>query len=182
MPGLHRRIWERHLWTLVATLVIVALFAVACGGAPAEEPAPAEEEEAAPAEEEAAPAEEEEAAPAEEEGEMAEGGVKRGGELVMARLEEQCDRFNADLTPLRSFILPGGTPAAALLHVARTTVRRAERATWAALYDHGEDMNAVPATYLNRLSDLLFILCRHANRTDDGTVADVMWEPGRRQS
>jgi cob(I)alamin adenosyltransferase len=97
-------------------------------------------------------------------------------------LEEQCDRFNADLEPLRSFILPGGSPAAALLHVARTTVRRAERATWAALYDHGEDMNAVPATYLNRLSDLLFILCRYANRASDGSVADVLWEPGRRQS
>lgn len=97
-------------------------------------------------------------------------------------LEEQCDRFNAHLEPLRSFILPGGSPAAALLHVARTTVRRAERATWAALYDHGEDMNAVPATYLNRLSDLLFILGRYANRTSDGAVADVLWEPGRRQS
>jgi len=97
-------------------------------------------------------------------------------------LEAQCDRFNADLEPLRSFILPGGTPAAALLHVARTTARRAERATWAALYDHGEDMNAAPATYLNRLSDLLFILCRHANRTSDGSIADVLWEPGRRQT
>jgi len=97
-------------------------------------------------------------------------------------LEKQCDRFNADLTPLRSFILPGGSHGAALLHVARTTVRRAERATWAALYDHGEDMNALPATYLNRLSDLLFILCRYANRGVDGSVEDVMWEPGRRQS
>lgn len=96
-------------------------------------------------------------------------------------LEEQCDRFNAELSPLRSFILPGGTPAAALLHVARTTARRAERATWAALYDHGEDMNALPALYLNRLSDLLFILCRYANRTESGEVADVLWEPGRRQ-
>ena len=96
-------------------------------------------------------------------------------------LEEQCDAFNADLPALRSFILPGGTRAAALLHVARTTVRRAERATWAALYDHGEDMNAMPATYLNRLSDLLFILCRYANRGDDGTLADVLWQPGRRQ-
>jgi len=96
-------------------------------------------------------------------------------------LEQQCDRFNADLSPLRSFVLPGGSGGAALLHVARTQVRRAERATWAALYAHGEDMNAVPATYLNRLSDLLFILCRYANRGPDGTVADVLWEPGRRQ-
>ena len=97
-------------------------------------------------------------------------------------VEQQCDRFNEGLTPLRSFILPGGSPAAALLHVARTTVRRAERATWAALYDHGEDMNATPATYLNRLSDLLFILCRHANRSAQGAVDDVLWQPGRRQA
>jgi cob(I)alamin adenosyltransferase len=96
-------------------------------------------------------------------------------------LEEQCDRFNAELEPLRSFILPGGSPGASLLHVARTLVRRAERATWAALYAHGEDMNAVPATYLNRLSDLLFILARHANIGPDGTLREVLWEPGRRQ-
>lgn len=104
----------------------------------------------------------------------------RVDESYVEWLEHQCDAFNADLPGLRSFILPGGTAAAALLHVARTTVRRAERATWAALYDHGETMNAVPATYLNRLSDLLFILCRDANRTDDGEVADVLWQPGRR--
>jgi cob(I)alamin adenosyltransferase len=96
-------------------------------------------------------------------------------------LEEQCDRFNAELEPLRSFILPGGSPGASLLHVARTLVRRAERATWAALYAHGEDMNAVPATYLNRLSDLLFILARHANIGPDGTLREVLGEPGRRQ-
>jgi cob(I)alamin adenosyltransferase len=105
----------------------------------------------------------------------------RISEHYVTWLEQQCDRFNAELEPLRSFILPGGTPGAALLHVARTTVRRAERATWAALYAHGEDMNAVPATYLNRLSDLLFILCRYANRDATGHVRDVLWEPGRRQ-
>jgi cob(I)alamin adenosyltransferase len=96
-------------------------------------------------------------------------------------LEEPCARFNAELEPLRSFILPGGSPGASLLHVARTLVRRAERATWAALYAHGEDMNAVPATYLNRLSHLLFILARHANIGPDGTLREVLWEPGRRQ-
>ena len=105
----------------------------------------------------------------------------RVDESYVEWVEQQCDVFNAELPALRSFILPGGSPAAALLHVARTTVRRAERATWAALYDHGETMNALPATYLNRLSDLLFILCRYANRTDDGAVADVLWEPGRRR-
>lgn len=96
-------------------------------------------------------------------------------------LEQQIDRFNAELEPLRSFVLPGGTPGAALLHVARTLVRRAERATWAALYAHGEDMNAVPATYLNRLSDLLFVLARHATKDADGVLREVLWEPGRRQ-
>ena len=92
-------------------------------------------------------------------------------------LEADCDHFNGRLESLRSFILPGGTPAAALLHVARTTVRRAERTTWQALHEHGPSMNALPAQYLNRLSDLLFILCRYANRED----GDVLWEPGREQ-
>jgi cob(I)alamin adenosyltransferase len=89
------------------------------------------------------------------------------------RLEAECDRFNADLDPLRSFILPGGTPAAAQLHVARTVVRRAERSAWTALHAHGESMNVLPATYLNRLSDLLFILARRAN-----PGGDVLWIPG----
>ncbi|GAB3960747.1 cob(I)yrinic acid a,c-diamide adenosyltransferase [Streptomyces sparsus] len=90
------------------------------------------------------------------------------------KLEADCDRFNAELEKLRSFILPGGTPAAALLHQACTIVRRAERSTWAALEEHGETMNALTATYLNRLSDLLFILARSANRE----VGDVLWVPG----
>ncbi len=90
------------------------------------------------------------------------------------RLEAACDRWNADLAPLRSFILPGGTPAAALLHVARTVVRRAERATWALLAHDPQGTAALPATYLNRLSDLLFILGRVAN----GSAGDVTWKPG----
>lgn len=90
------------------------------------------------------------------------------------RLEEWCDRYNEPLTPLRSFILPGGTPGAALLHVARTVCRRAERSAWAALAEHGEQMNVLAARYLNRLSDLLFILARHANRES----GDVLWQPG----
>jgi cob(I)alamin adenosyltransferase len=89
-------------------------------------------------------------------------------------LEEACDRWNADLEELRSFILPAGSPGAALLHVARTVVRRAERSTWAALADHGETMNPLTVRYLNRLSDLLFILARAAN-ADRG---DVLWVPG----
>ena len=90
------------------------------------------------------------------------------------RLEAWCDHYNEDLPNLRSFILNGGTPGAALLHVARTVVRRAERAAWAAYGEHAETMNVLAIKYLNRLSDLLFILARHANR-DQG---DVMWVPG----
>jgi len=90
------------------------------------------------------------------------------------RLEVWCDHYNEHLDRLRSFILPGGTPAAASLHIARTVVRRAERAGWAAYAAHGDSMNAVALTYLNRLSDLLFILARHANRER----GDVLWRPG----
>jgi len=90
------------------------------------------------------------------------------------RLEAWCDEYNEQLTPLRSFILSGGTPAAAQLHVARTVARRAERSAWAAYAEHGETMNVLAVTYLNRLSDLLFILARHANREH----GDVLWKPG----
>jgi cob(I)alamin adenosyltransferase len=94
-------------------------------------------------------------------------------EEYVTRLEAACDEHNEALPTLRSFILPGGTPGGALLHVARTVVRRAERSTWAALEAH-EDMNPLTARYLNRLSDLLFILGRVAN-TEHG---DVLWKPG----
>ncbi|MDR6172936.1 cob(I)alamin adenosyltransferase [Nocardioides zeae] len=90
------------------------------------------------------------------------------------RLEGWCDHYNEDLPKLRSFILNGGTPAAAHLHVARTVVRRAERAAWAAWDDYADSMNDVAIKYLNRLSDLLFILARHANREN----GDVLWVPG----
>lgn len=89
-------------------------------------------------------------------------------------LEQACDEHNAGLATLRSFVLPGGTAGAALLHVARTVVRRAERSTWAAMEAHGDTVNAVTARYLNRLSDLLFILAREANDAD----GDVLWRPG----
>lgn len=91
------------------------------------------------------------------------------------RLEAACDVYNARLEPLRSFILPGGTLGAAQLHVARTVVRRAERATWRAIEEYGESINALTALYLNRLSDLLFILARCANL---GIGGDVLWQPG----
>ena len=90
------------------------------------------------------------------------------------RLEAWCDEYNADLPKLRSFILSGGTPTAARLHVARTVIRRAERSAWAAYDEHGEAMNPLAIRYLNRLSDLVFILARYANREN----GDVLWIPG----
>lgn len=99
-------------------------------------------------------------------------------EQYVTDLEVECDRFNAGLEPLRSFILPGGTVASTRLHVARTVVRRAERLTWQALAAHGDGpdggVNPLTARYLNRLSDLLFILARYANRAQ----GDVLWTPG----
>jgi cob(I)alamin adenosyltransferase len=101
----------------------------------------------------------------------------------VSRLEDLCDAFNERLDVLRSFVLPGGTPGAALLHAARTAARRAERSVWA-LLDTDADLsggdaatvNPVCARYLNRLSDLLFVLARLAN---DGGRGDVLWSPGR---
>src|SRR3990170_2130702 len=77
------------------------------------------------------------------------------------RLEGWCDHYNESLPALRSFILNGGTVGATHLHVARTVVRRAERSAWAAHEVHGESMNTLAITYLNRLSDLVFILARY---------------------
>ena len=90
-------------------------------------------------------------------------------------LEAAIDELNADLEPLRSFVLPGGTPAAAALHQARAICRRAERAI-VALGEH-EALNAAPRQYVNRLSDLLFVLARVLNRADGGT--DVLWQHDR---
>jgi cob(I)alamin adenosyltransferase len=88
-----------------------------------------------------------------------------------AWLEERCDEVNATLAPLKSFVLPGGTTAAAQLHVCRTVCRRAERLAIAC----GEDVNAEVVRYLNRLSDLLFILSRGANAGGD----EPLWKPGQ---
>ena len=102
----------------------------------------------------------------------------------VADLETDCDTYLPRVEKLRSFILPGGTLGAAHLHVATTIVRRAERAAWAAIATHGTTpgdekgvggVNPLTATYLNRLSDLLFILARVANLRQGG---DVLWEPG----
>lgn len=95
-------------------------------------------------------------------------------ESYIAALEAACDEYNAALPTLRSFILPGGTPGAALLHTARAVTRRAERTAWAAVADHGTAISPWPAKYLNRLSDLLFILARVANKD----AGDVLWHPG----
>ncbi len=99
-------------------------------------------------------------------------------------LEADCDRYLERVEPLRSFILPGGTAASAHLHHATTVVRRAERSAWAAREEYGTEMadergvggvNPLTTTYLNRLSDLLFILARVANLSIGG---DVLWQPG----
>jgi cob(I)alamin adenosyltransferase len=95
-------------------------------------------------------------------------------ESYISDLERACDEHNEGLPTLRSFILPGGSPGAALLHTARTVVRRAERSAWAALEAYPDSVNPAPARYLNRLSDLLFILARRAN----AGRGDVLWKPG----
>ncbi|MDW3205990.1 MAG: cob(I)yrinic acid a,c-diamide adenosyltransferase [Alphaproteobacteria bacterium] len=88
-------------------------------------------------------------------------------------LEDEIDRYNASLEPLKSFVLPGGTPAAAYLHLARTVTRRAERLVVALA--EAETVNPESVKYLNRLSDLFFVLGRYEN---DGGKADVLWVPG----
>lgn len=98
----------------------------------------------------------------------------RIGESYVTALEAACDEYNGRLPTLRSFILPGGTPGGALLHTARVVTRRAERTAWAAVAEHGETISPWPAKYLNRLSDLLFILARTAN----AETGDILWHPG----
>jgi cob(I)alamin adenosyltransferase len=99
-------------------------------------------------------------------------------ESYVERLEAACDVFNADLPTLDSFVLPAGTAGSTLLHVARTVTRRAERSTWELLQVDPDRTNALAATYLNRLSDLLFILARVANKE----AGDVKWQPSGSRS
>ena len=101
----------------------------------------------------------------------------RIGEEYITRLERACDQFNEGLPTLRSFVLPGGSAGATLLHVARTVVRRAERSAWAAIEAHGNAVSPLTARYLNRLSDLLFILARRANEPG----GDLLWKPGEQR-
>jgi cob(I)alamin adenosyltransferase len=110
--------------------------------------------------------------------------VPHGGDRARLRvtpeqtawLEAACDEVNAELEPLKSFVLPGGAPAAAALHVCRTVCRRAERRVVAC----GDDVNPECVHYLNRLSDLLFILSRGVNAGHPG--GEPLWEPGRSQA
>lgn len=105
----------------------------------------------------------------------------RVGATWISELESDIDKYNADLPTLTTFVLAGGTPLAAYLHQARTVCRRAERSAWAAIEEYGTDSDGVgvnpdTAKYLNRLSDLLFVLSRYANHAQgDG---DVLWQPG----
>ena len=101
-------------------------------------------------------------------------GRLRVAQSQVDRLEADCDRFNAELPELRSFVLPGGTPVAATLHVARTICRRAERETLQAAQEH--ELDPLTAIYLNRLSDLLFVLARAANAL--AGREEPLWRPG----
>lgn len=94
----------------------------------------------------------------------------------VARLEEDIDTLNADLAPLRSFVLPGGAPAAAALHLARTVTRRAERLMVELAAVPGETVGPAALQYVNRLSDLLFVASRSVN---DNGAGDVLWVPGQ---
>ncbi len=94
----------------------------------------------------------------------------------VTRLEQEIDALNADLAPLRSFVLPGGTPAAAYLHLARTVCRRGERLLVELADKRGEEVSAAALKYVNRLSDFLFVAGRFVNRKG---ADDVLWVPGQ---
>jgi len=100
----------------------------------------------------------------------------RVSDAQVKRLEDEIDVMNAELTPLRSFVLPGGSPAAVALHLARTICRRAERAMVALGGEPGERVGEPALKYINRLSDLLFVASRHVN---DLGKSDVLWVPGQ---
>jgi cob(I)alamin adenosyltransferase len=100
----------------------------------------------------------------------------RVSDSQVQRLESEIDAMNAELAPLRSFVLPGGSPAAAALHVARTVCRRAERSIVELASHPGEHVGAPALKYINRLSDLLFVASRYVN---DLGKSDVLWVPGQ---
>jgi len=106
----------------------------------------------------------------------AEGSALRIVQAQVDRLEREIDALNADLSPLRSFVLPAGTPAAAALHLARTICRRAERLMVDLAEGRGESVSGPALAYVNRLSDFLFVASRHCNHLAGG---DVLWVPGK---
>ncbi|MEO0635451.1 MAG: cob(I)yrinic acid a,c-diamide adenosyltransferase [Pseudomonadota bacterium] len=112
----------------------------------------------------------------EREGETLEYEPLRIVESQVSRIEDDIDALNADLDPLKSFILPGGSPAAAHLHLCRTVARRAERLMVLLAEKPGEHVNAEGIKYMNRLSDFLFVAARTVN---DGGKADILWIPGK---
>jgi cob(I)alamin adenosyltransferase len=93
-------------------------------------------------------------------------------------LETMIDKYNESLSSLQSFVLPSGTQTSAHLHIARTVVRRAERETWKAIHQFGSGVNPLTAKYLNRLSDLLFVLARWSNKE----IGDTLWVPGKNRA
>jgi len=93
-------------------------------------------------------------------------------------LETMIDKYNESLSSLQSFVLPSGTQTSAYLHIARTVVRRAERETWKAIHQFGSGVNPLTAKYLNRLSDLLFVLARWSNKE----IGDTLWVPGKNRA
>ena len=93
-------------------------------------------------------------------------------------LEAMIDKYNESLSSLQSFVLPSGTQTSAHLHIARTVVRRAERETWKAIHQFGSGVNPLTAKYLNRLSDLLFVLARWSNKE----IGDTLWVPGKNRA
>lgn len=109
-------------------------------------------------------------------GEAAARPALRIAQTQVDRLEAEIDEMNAELSPLRSFVLPGGRPAAAQLHVARTVSRRAEREMIRLSAEVGETISAEALKYVNRLSDFLFVASRYVN---DRGAADVLWVPGK---
>ena len=122
--------------------------------------------------------------PASDKGKGPDGARLTVTQAQVTRLEAEIDRLNADLKPLRSFVLPGGAPAAAHLHVARTVCRRAERMMAELADQPGEEVSAVALKYVNRLSDFLFVASRYVNQKgrgggQGGGQGDVLWVPGR---
>jgi cob(I)alamin adenosyltransferase len=99
-------------------------------------------------------------------------------EKQVDRIEQEIDQLNINLEPLRSFVLPGGTPASSYLHLARTVIRRAERLMVQLSLTENNSVSAIALKYVNRLSDLCFVAARYANQTGQGGQGDTLWRPG----